>query len=52
VTVFLVMCGADQLAWQAVEGEDAAIAAALEHDQLHHCSPWVQYPLEHVYPGE
>ena len=29
--------------------EDLAVDIALAHDQVHHCSPWVQYPLEHVH---
>ena len=29
--------------------ERLAVDVALAHDQVHHCSPWVQYPLEHVH---
>jgi len=51
-TLYVVMCGTSHLQLDELTTDEAATAAALEHDRIHHCSPWVQYPLEHVHQEE
>lgn len=47
--LYLVMCGRLRVVLDEVVSEQLATDIALAHDQVHHCSPWVQHPLEHVY---
>jgi hypothetical protein len=47
--VYLIVCGATQLELGQAAGEQDATDLALEHDRYHHCSPWIQYPLEHIH---
>jgi hypothetical protein len=47
--LYVVMCGKTHVQLEELVDEDQAVAMALTHDQAHHCSPWVQYPLEHVH---
>jgi len=47
--VYVVMCGTDREVVAERGDELAALHTALEHDVVHHCSPWIQYPLEHVH---
>lgn len=47
-TLYLVVCGSTRIVVDELLEERLALDVALAHDQVHHCSPWVQYPLEHV----
>jgi hypothetical protein len=47
--VYLVMCGTTRVELAEVSSEFVAVDVALNHDVVHHCSPWIQYPLEHVH---
>lgn len=49
---FLVMCGTTHVELDRLDDERLAVDVALAHDQVHHCSPWVQIPLEHVDGGD
>jgi hypothetical protein len=51
-TLYVVMCGSTQHQLDELASEDQAVQRALEHDRYHHCTPWVQYPLEHVHRDE
>lgn len=45
--LYLIVCGLTHIELGEVTTEKIAIDVALEHDRVHHCSPWIQYPLEH-----
>lgn len=47
--LYLVVCGLTHIELGEVTTEKIAVDVALEHDRVHHCSPWIQYPLEHVH---
>lgn len=51
-TLYLVMCGLERTVVDELGSDAAAVRVAIAHDAVHHCSPWVQYPLEHVHRGE
>ena len=50
--LYVVMCGKTHVQLEELVDEDEAVTMALMHDQAHHCSPWVQYPLEHVHRAD
>jgi hypothetical protein len=47
--LYLVVCGRTHVLLDELTNEALAVDVALAHDQVHHCSPWVQYPLEHIH---
>lgn len=51
MNLYLVVCGTTRVVLDELAVERVALDVALAHDQVHHCSPWVQYPLEHVDDG-
>jgi hypothetical protein len=50
--LYLVVCGRTRVLLDELTNEALTVDVALAHDQVHHCSPWVQYPLEHVHQEE
>jgi len=48
-TLYVVMCGFTHMQLDELPTDEQATRRALEHDAYHHCSPWVQYPLEHIH---
>jgi hypothetical protein len=48
-TVYLVMCGLTRETLDELTAEFLAVDVALAHDRVHRCTPWIQYPLEHVH---
>jgi hypothetical protein len=50
--LYLIMCGTVRVVLDEVTSEELATDIALAHDQVHHCTPWIQHPLEHVYQEE
>ena len=47
--LYVVMCGLTHMQLDELVTEAQATQRALDHDAYHHCTPWVQYPLEHVH---
>lgn len=47
--VYLVMCGRLRVVLDEAHDPQLATDIALAHDQVHHCTPWVQHPLEHLF---
>jgi hypothetical protein len=50
--LYLVVCGTTRVTLDELVEERVALDVALAHDQVHHCTPWVQYPLEHIHKEE
>lgn len=44
---YLVMCGVVREPVQWTPDQEHAHDLARAHEDTHHCTPWVQYPLEH-----